>query len=514
MSDADKALAKMGYNPVFKRHFGMWSLFSFALSISGLFGTVMTTFSYPLTAGGAASAIWCWFIAGFGSLCLALSIAEIASAYPTSGGMYFTLKYLAPTEYVPVIAWIDGWLNLIGQICGVASSSYGAAQLLLAAVSIASDFTYAPTQGHIVGVMAALSVIYGAINSVSTAWLNHFAKTYAIFHIAVLVAACIALLVMQKEKHTAEYAFTNVEVASGWSPPGFSFLFGFLAASWTMTDFDAAAHIAEEVRDPARMVPTAIASALTFTYVVGWLFNIVLVFCMGDPAELLASPIAQPVAQLFYNVMGKGPAIFFVLASVFVMSFVCVTALQAGSRTIWAFSRDEMLPGSSIWFRIWKKTDTPVPAVWLFVLITVLINLIALGSYVAISAIFNLTALALDWSYCIPIICKLMFNKFEKGPWTLGKFSLAINVWAIVWTAFVSVLYCFPTVLPVNETNMNYCVVILAAVLAFSTIYWYIAGRKYYRGPRTEAHVVDGHVLKQDSPGMVTDAEKSPAALR
>lgn len=70
---------------VFKREFGLWSAFSFALSISGLYGTVMTTYSYPLYAGGAASAVWCWLIAGIGAMCLALSISEVASAYPTSG---------------------------------------------------------------------------------------------------------------------------------------------------------------------------------------------------------------------------------------------------------------------------------------------------------------------------------------------------------------------------------------------------------------------------------------------
>lgn len=64
-----------------------------------------------------------------------------------------------------------------------------------------------------------------------------------------------------------------------------------------MTDYDATAHIAEEAKNPATIVPKAISTALTFTYVVGWLFNIVLVFCMGDPATILASPIGQPVSS-------------------------------------------------------------------------------------------------------------------------------------------------------------------------------------------------------------------------
>lgn len=68
----------------------------------------MTTYSYPLYAGGASAAVWCWLIAGIGAMCLALSISEVASAYPTSGAMYFTIKYLAPEKYVPIIAWVDG----------------------------------------------------------------------------------------------------------------------------------------------------------------------------------------------------------------------------------------------------------------------------------------------------------------------------------------------------------------------------------------------------------------------
>ncbi|ORY68703.1 amino acid permease [Pseudomassariella vexata] len=516
LSAADKALAEMGYAPVFKREFSMWSCFSFALSISGLFATVMTTFSYPLYAGGGASAIWCWLIAGAGALCLALSISEIVSAYPTSGALYFTIKYLAPEKYVPIVAWIDGWLNLIGQIAGSASSEYGAAQMLLAAVAIGSydgtNFIYEPSTYHIYGVMAGLIIFHACINTLSTSWLNHLAKTYAVFHIAVLIAACVSLLVMQKDKHSAQYAFTQVEPASGWSPPGFSFLFGFLSVAWTMTDYDATAHIAEEAKNPETIVPKAISTALTFTYVVGWLFNIVLVFCMGDPAEILASPIAQPVVQIFFNVMGKGPAIFFAVSAFIIMNFVCITALQAGSRTIWAFSRDEMLPGSWIWYKIWKKTDTPVLAVWFYSLLCILINLISLGSYITIAAVFNICAICLDWSYCIPIICKIFFNKFERGPWHLGKASIYVNSWACIWTAFVSVIFMFPTVMPVDPSTMNYAVVILAFVFLLATGYWFVAGHKYYIGPRTHARVVSGAVIEEPSLEVLQDYEKAVAA--
>ena len=84
-----------------------------------------------------------------------------------------------------------------------------------------------------------------------------------------------------------------------------------------------------------------------------------------------------------------------------------------------------------------------------------IINLIGLGSYTAIAAIFNLTAIALDWSYCIPILCKMIFGKFEPGPWHLGKASFIINLWAVAWTLFVSIIFVLPTILPVTAENVR-----------------------------------------------------------
>ena len=85
---------------VYKREFSWLSCISFAVSIPGLFASVAITFVYPLEAGGAASAVWCWLISGAGCMCIALSVSELVSAYPTSGGLYFTCKYLAPENWM------------------------------------------------------------------------------------------------------------------------------------------------------------------------------------------------------------------------------------------------------------------------------------------------------------------------------------------------------------------------------------------------------------------------------
>lgn len=211
---------------MFKREFGYLSTFSFAVSISGLFSTITTTFVYPLEAGGSSAAVWCWLISGAGCMCIASSVAELVSAYPTSGGLYYTVSRLVPQRWIASISWFVGWINLLGQVAGVASSEYGAAQILLAAVSIGTNGVYQPTAGQTVGVMAALTVFCGMINSLSTYWMEKMTKSYVIFHVLVLVTCAIALLVKAEDKHDASYVFTSQVNESGWTPNGFSWLFG------------------------------------------------------------------------------------------------------------------------------------------------------------------------------------------------------------------------------------------------------------------------------------------------
>nr|AQV04225.1 putative amino acid transporter [Alternaria oxytropis] len=451
MSQADRALAaNCGYKPVFRREFGYLSTFSFALSVS-----------------------------------------ELVSAYPTCGGIYFTVSKIAPKKYVPFISWITGWLNLLGQLAGVAASEWGAALFLLAVVSISSDFTYLPSVGHTGGVMAGLTILTGLVNSLSTYWMAKITKYYVIFHVLVLITCVIALLVMAQPengspKNTAAYVFTDVSSRSGWSPRGWSFLFGFLSVSWAMTDYDATAHIAEEIKNPEIKAPWAISMAMLFTYVAGWLFTIVLCFVMGDitgKESILDSPIEQPVSQIFYNVLGKPGGIAFTACAFIILKFGTFTAMQSLTRTIFAFSRDELLPLSCIWTKIMPQTGTPILAVWASVLCCIGIDLIGLSSYTAIAGVFNVCTIALDWSYCIPIFCKVVFGQFTPGPWHLGKYSLFVNAYACLWTLFLSVIFIMPTIRPVTSENMNYAIAYLAAILFFSMLYWVFRGKKHYTGP-------------------------------
>ena len=162
---------------------------------------------------------------------------------------------------------------------------------------------------------------------------------------------------------------------------------------------------------------------------------------------------------------------------------------QSQARTLFAFSRDRLVPFSRVWTKINPLTGTPLYAVWISVFFCIAINLIGLGSYAAIAGVFNITAIALDWSYCIPIICKMVFGQFEPGPWNMGKASIFVNAWAVLWTLFVSIIFILPTVRPVAALTMNYAIAFLGLIVFFAIIYWYIRGRKFYTGPLVEAIV-------------------------
>jgi LPXTG-motif cell wall-anchored protein len=72
----------------------------------------------------------------------------------------------------------------------------------------------------------------------------------------------------------------------------------------------------------------------------------------------------------------------------------------------------------------------------------------------------------------------------------MGKISPFVNTWACIWTAFVAIIFLFPTVRPVTGENMNYAIAFLIAILIAAMLYWFIRGRHFYTGPIVEAQVI------------------------
>ncbi|KAH9943790.1 APC amino acid permease [Amylocystis lapponica] len=493
LADDDKRLEEIGYVPSFKREFSNLATISFAFSIMGLCSSVATTFNTPLLLGGPASVTWCWILGACMCFTLGSSIAEIVSAFPTCGGLYTASAQLCPPRHRPVVGWVVGWLNMLGQVAGLSSTEFGLANMIWAAVVVGKGGDYTVTQGKTVGLFAGLLCFHGILNCLATRQLARFTTGFVFINIGATLLIIIVVLAMtpRGEMHAASYVFGSggiVNQTGGWNN-GIAFLFGLLSVQWTMTDYDATAHISEEVKRAAYAAPSAIFIAVIGTGLLGWILNIVLVLCSG-PLENLPGASGSAMLEIMVLRIGTPGALFiwtFVCLTAF---FVCQTALQACSRTMYAFSRDHGFPDRGYFGHVNAHTHTPLRAVWLTTFLSVLPGLLDLASPIAANAIFALTAMALDLSYIIPIFLRRLYRNhpevvFKPGPFYMGDGLLgwAANTACILWTLFVCVVFSLPTVLPVTRDNMNYASVITGGVVICAGA-WFVGGAyRHYKGP-------------------------------
>ncbi|KAJ6630135.1 amino acid permease [Mycena sp. CBHHK59/15] len=492
IDDDDRELLALGYVPSFKREFSNLATISFAFSIMGLCSSIATTFNTPLTLGGPATVVWCWILGACMCFTLGASIAEIVSAFPTCGGLYTASAQLTPVKHRAIVGWVVGWLNILGQIAGVSSTEFGLSGMILAAVVIGNE-DFVVTQGKVVGLFAGLLVVHGLLNSVATRHLARFTTYFVFVNLGATALIIITLLATtpRSEMHAASYVFGSagmVNQTGGWNN-GLAFLFGLLSVQWTMTDYDATAHISEEVKRAAYAAPAAIFIAVIGTGLLGWLLNIVLVLCSGDLA-LLPGASGSAMLQIMTLRMGKTGALVLWVFVCLTAFFVVQTALQAVSRTVFAFSRDHGLPDRGYFGYNSTWTLTPLRAIWFSTIFSILPGLLDLASPVAAAAIFSLTAIALDLSYIIPIFLRRVYEhhpevNFKPGPFYMGNGLLgwAANCACILWTLFVCVIFSFPTIRPVTKLNMNYASVITIGVLFLSLVWYFLDAHKHYSGP-------------------------------
>ncbi|KAI6112086.1 amino acid/polyamine transporter I [Pisolithus croceorrhizus] len=492
VDDDDHNLEALGYKPSFRREFSNLATISFAFSIMGLCSGVATTFNTPLLLGGPASATWCWLLGSCMYFTLGSSIAEIVSAFPTCGGLYTASARLCPSTHRAVTSWLVGWLNILGQIAGISSTEFGLASMILGAVSIAlPDFVITP--GKTVGLCTGLLITHGILNSLATKYLAFFTRGFLFVNLGTTIAIIIVLLATtpRSEMHPASYVFDSqgiINQTGGWNN-GIAFLFGLLSVQWTMTDYDATAHISEEVRRAAYAAPSAIFIAVIGTGILGWILTVVLVLCSG-PIGNLPGTSGSAFLQIMVTRMGVPAGLFlwtFVCLTAF---FVAQTALQACSRMLYAFSRDHGLPDSGYFSHILRLTQTPLRAIRLATGISALPGLLDLASPIAANAIFALTAIALDISYIIPIFLHRLYAnhpevRFKPGPFYMGSgiIGWAANVACTSWTLFVCVIFSLPTILPVTKDNMNYASVITIGVVIVSGVWYILSAHRHYHGP-------------------------------
>ncbi|EPS30039.1 hypothetical protein PDE_04989 [Penicillium oxalicum 114-2] len=491
--DDERLLARIGYKQELRREFSKWSTVSYAISILGVLGSVPATLGQPLAVGGPGTAVWCWLIGSCMALLIGSSVAELVSAYPTAGGMYYVTKHVVPSDQMPVFAWSQGFCNLLGQTAGVSSVAYTIAQMLLACISMNTDlhdgqYAYSPSALQTVLVSIGVLLVLGIICSLTTKSLHRIVIWFAPINIVATICICFFLLYLTPNKQPASWVFFHFTDDSGWGSKVFSFFLGFLAVAWTMTDYDGTTHMSEETHDAAVRGPIAIQTAVVVSGVFGWLLTVCMCFCLTDYDGIMNSPTGLPAAQIFFNAGGRTGGTAMWACAILVQLFTGCSAMLADTRMAFAFARDNALPFSPFLSSINSYTQTPVNAVWFVVFFSVSLNLIAIGSTETALAIFSVTAPCLDLSYASVILAHQLHKKkvkFIEGPFTLGRWGTVVNYIAVIWVLFISTILLFPSQVPITLTNMNYASCVIVGLAMIGWIWWILVAKRKYTGPQT-----------------------------
>ncbi|KAF2838136.1 amino acid transporter [Patellaria atrata CBS 101060] len=501
-TSADGLLAAMGYEPELSRNRSTFQVAFMSFILASVPYGLATTFFYPLVGGGPVNIIWGWFGVSIIILCVAASLGEITSVYPTAGGVYYQTFMLSAPTYRRIASWICGWSYVVGNITITLAVNFGTTLFLVACINV---FESEPGVGifdakdyHIFLIFLAITLLCNAISALGNRWLPYL-DTFAIFWtFAGVIAMVITILVLAKNgRHDAEYVFTHFEPQSGWVP-GWSFCVGLLQAAYATSSTGMIISMCEEVRQPSTQVPKAMVGTIVLNTICGLLFLIPLVFVIPNLTDLAALASGQPLPTILLSAVGSSGGAFALLIPLLVLSIICGTGCTtAASRCTWAFARDGAIPGSKWWKVVNRRLDVPLNAMMLSMVVQIILGVIYFGSAAAFNAFSGVGVICLTTSYAIPIFISLIRGRthVREGDFYLGIIGTVANVVAICWSLLAIPLFCMPSYLPVAADTMNYASVVFVAFILISATWYFVWGKRNYAGPPTHEDAVMQHRL-------------------
>ncbi|KAJ5835265.1 Amino acid/polyamine transporter I [Penicillium robsamsonii] len=484
-------LARMGYKQELRRQYSTPQVFAIAFSIMGLVPSIASTLSFSLPVGPVGM-VWGWFTASIFIFLVGLAMADLASAMPTAGGLYWWTHYFAGPKWKSPLSFLIGYSNTLGLIGGMCSVDYTLALMILSCVSISRGDGWSASRGVIYAVYVGLILFHGLCGSLSGRLMPKI-QTFCIYiNIALVVATVIALPVGKVTRggslNPGHYVYGHIDNETTW-PTGWAFMMAWLAPIWSIGSFDSCVHMSEEAMHASKAVPLGIVWSAGSAFVLGFLVLSVIAATMNpDVSATISTKFGQPMAQIYYDALGRDGALAFMAVLCVVQFLIGLSLIVAASRQAWAFSRDGALPFSRFFRQVSKRIQyQPVRMIWGLVFVSILLGLLSLINSAAANALFSLFVASNYLSWGTPIFCRLVWgeDRFTPGEFYTGHFSRLIAWVAIVYLLFGVILSMFPTEgHSPTSSNMNYTIVINAFVWFGCMAYYFLYARRWYTGPQ------------------------------
>jgi len=288
---------------------------------------------------------------------------------------------------------------------------------------------------------------------------------------------------------------------------------GFLLTQYTITGFDASAHLSEETSTASTAAAKGIWRSILYSVLGGYVLLLCVVFAIpslkdGSPDN--AGVGAGGVAYIFTQSMGTNWATLVLFISASAQVFCATSCMTSASRMTFAFSRDGAIPGSRIWQTLTAKR-VPANAVMLVAVCCAIVTLPALIKVnigtadapliipVAFFAVTSIAVIGLYLAFAIPIWLRWRHGEnFEPGSWNNGSKYKWMNLIAVIEIVVVSIYLMLPFVPAANPFNdafewkfVNYAPIVTIGALLILVVWWEASAKKWFTGPK---HNIDPEV--------------------
>jgi amino acid transporter len=495
--ESDEAiLHRLGYAQVLYREMGGFSNFAISFTIISILAGCLTSYFLAFNNGGPVAITWGWLLVGVFCILVAMAMGEIASAMPTAGALYFWASKLGG----PAWGWFTGWFNLVGQIAVTASIDYGAAVFTTALLNLWFPDVVGTDTTTIFVVYTVIIALHLALNLLHVNLLARLNTFSAWWHMIGVVVVVGVLIVIPERHQSAAFVFGETINNSGFSDSAFWLVFGLglLMSQYTITGYDASAHMSEETRAASRAAALGMVMAVVVSVVFGFILLVAVTFAVPD-VQGTVDAAANAVVYIWTTSLGNAWAEFLLFIAV-VAQFFCGTAsVTSASRMMFAFSRDRAVPGSRLWRKV-AGNRVPVNAViaiavlsWALMLPTLINGAIgyAVGTSIAVIGLYI--------AFALPIILRIKAgDRFEHGAWSLGRHYKWISPLAVAWIALVCIIFLLPFspkgIFGAEDFDwalVNYAPLTVGGALILFGGWFLLSARKWFTGPVREADTDD-----------------------
>ncbi|KAJ9604497.1 hypothetical protein H2200_011333 [Cladophialophora chaetospira] len=476
---------KLGYKPELDRNRSMPTLLFQSLAIAAIPYGEGGPFISAIYGGGPLAIFVGWICVLLLDECVALSLSELASKYPTSAGPYYWSFQLA-TRGKTALSFITGWTWLVGNWTITLSVNFGFASLIVGTIAMYHP-DWVAKDWQLLLIFYAICMITLVICTFGNRFLPMVDTICAAWTALSIIIILIALSVKADVgRHSAGYALGHYDKSfSGWG--GFTFFIGLLPAAYTFSAIGMISAMAEECSNPTVKVPTAISLCVPVGGFAGLFFILPICFTLPPLEDIIYAPYGQALPYIFHIVMGSpGGGLGLIFLVLMITMFCSISITVAASRCTWAFARDEAIPLAKVWSKVDARLGVPVYALILTTIVQMLLGLIYLGSSSAFLAFVSVGVIGLAVSYAIPIAISVLHRRREVSTarWNCGRIIGPIaNGVALCWIGFEVVLFSMPAALPVTEVTMNYASVVFVGFMFMSAVWYAVHARKVYKGP-------------------------------